>query len=162
MYESAVSFADGAEQFDDITMLLFESVQSVILPISQPTYDDIPPVTEKINALVKGLNKDKISELDVILDEMINNYVSYAFADVKKPQLDIEARLFNGVVTLTFTDNGALFDPLQSEPANVDVDVKDRPYGGVGLTIVKSLSDKISYCVFEGKNRLAISKDLKG
>lgn len=159
-YEAEKAFAGAAEQFDDITMVLFECVKSDTIALHSPTYDDIPVVTDRINAFVQGLDPHKISELDVILDEILNNYVSYAFDAVKKPQIDIEARLDRDVVQLSFVDNGALFDPLQQQtPAATNV--LDRQ-GGLGITLVKSLSDSIHYRVFEGKNHLTITKTLKG
>lgn len=159
-YEAEKTFAGAAEQFDDITMVLFECVKSDTIALHSPTYDDIPVVTDRINAFVQGLDPHKISELDIILDEILNNYVSYAFDAVKKPQIDIEARLDRDVVQLSFVDNGALFDPLQQQtPAATNV--LDRQ-GGLGITLVKSLSDSIHYRVFEGKNHLTITKTLKG
>ena len=159
-YEAEKAFAGAAEQFDDITMVLFECVKSDTIALHSPTYDDIPVVTDRINAFVQGLDPHKISELDVILDEILNNYVSYAFDAVKKPQIDIEARLDRDVVQLSFVDNGALFDPLQQQtPAATNVLERQ---GGLGITLVKSLSDSIHYRVFEGKNHLTITKTLKG
>ena len=159
-YEAEKAFAGAAEQFDDITMVLFECVKSDTIALHSPTYDDIPVVTDRINAFVQGLDPHKISELDVILDEILNNYVSYAFDAVKKPQIDIEARLDRDVVQLSFVDNGALFDPLQQQtPAATNVLERQ---GGLGITLVKSLSDSIQYRVFEGKNHLTITKTLKG
>lgn len=162
MYEKAVEFAGDVEQFDDITMLLFESVKSDSITLKSPTFDDIPTVTDRINSFVKGLNGEKIAELDIVIDEMMNNYISYAFEDVKKPQLDIDVRLLDGSVELTFTDNGKLFNPLDKEDADVDAGIIDRPIGGMGIMIVKRISDNLSYRVFEGKNRLIITKNLKG
>lgn len=161
MYESAVAFAGAAEQFDDITMLLLEKVKSEAITLLSPTFDDIPAVTDRINKLFKGLNGDKIAELDIVIDEMMNNYISYAFKDVKKPRLDIDIRLSGGVAQLTFTDNGVLFDPLAKEDPDVDMDINDRPIGGLGIMIVKNIADKLSYRVFEGKNRLTVTKDLR-
>ena len=160
VYEKAVEFAGDAEQFDDITMLLIECLKSEAITLLSPTFEDIPALTDKINAFVGGFDKDKISELDVIIDEMVNNYISYAFEGVKKPQLDIGISLSCGVAQLTFTDNGVLFDPLQVDAPDVEGDLSDRPFGGLGISIVKSLADKMTYRVFEGKNRLTIIKDL--
>ena len=161
LYENALKFSGGAEQFDDITMLLFECVKSRSFSLSSPTYDDIPPLTDKINEFVKGFDGDKIAELDVIIDEMLNNCISYAFDGVKRPQLDIEARLSGGVLTLGFTDNGVLFNPLENTDPDIDVDIAHRPIGGMGIMIVKTIADSVTYRVFDGKNRLTIKKDLR-
>ena len=162
LYESACAFAGGAEQFDDITMLLFECVRSRSFTLEKPCYGDIPVVTDRIYEFLGECDKDKRAELGVILDEMMNNYVSYAFRDVRKPRLDIEVRLDGGIAALTFTDNGMLFDPLSKEDPDLDAAPTERPEGGMGIMIVKSMADGISYRVFEGKNRLTILKDLNG
>ncbi|MBQ7728067.1 MAG: ATP-binding protein [Clostridia bacterium] len=73
---------------------------------------------------------------------------------------EIGVRLLNGVVQLTFTDNGKLFDPLKAAGTDVEADIRERPEGGMGIMLVKTVSDRISYRVFEGKNRLVIIKSL--
>ena len=160
VYEKAATFAGDAEQFDDITMLLFESVKNKTITLKNPSYDDIPAVTDKINAFVKGMDGDKISELDIIIDEILNNYISYAFDAVKKPQIDIEVRLDKDVLQLSFIDNGALFDPLKQDGFDNETNALDRAEGGMGIMLVKSLADSISYRVFEGKNHLTVTKNL--
>ncbi|MBQ7153884.1 MAG: SpoIIE family protein phosphatase [Clostridia bacterium] len=160
LYESAVSFAGEAEQFDDITMLLFECVKSELYTVSTRSFDEIPALTGKINEFVKGYDSDKIAELDVIIDELVNNYISYAFEGVKKPQLLVEAKLSRGILQLTFSDNGILFDPLAKEDPDIDADLTERPAGGWGIMISKTISDRMSYCVFNGKNCLTVTKDL--
>ena len=160
LYERAVAFAEGTEQFDDITMLLLECVRSKSITLASPKYEDIPVVTDKINAFAEGLDRDKIAELDVIIDEVLNNYVSYAFEATKRPQVDIDVRLTKGVIELTFVDNGVLFNPLLAQAPDISQDVVERPAGGVGLMLVKSIADDLHYRVFDGKNRLTVIKDL--
>lgn len=160
LYEKARDFAGESEQFDDITMQLFESVKLKAFTLYSPGYKDIPAVTDQINEFVKGYDGDKTAELDIIIDEMMNNYVSYAFDGVKKPRLDIEVRLFNGVAQLTFTNNGSLFDPMTIEALDIETDMTERPEGGMGIMIAKTVADKICYRAVEGKNRLTVKKDL--
>ena len=160
LYEKAVLFADGVEQFDDITMLLFECVKSKSFLLKAPTFDDIPKVTDEINEFVRGYDSDKISELDVIIDEVMTNEISYAFDNVKKPLLEIEALLRKGIAQLTFVDNGMLFNPLTAKEPDVESDLIDRPEGGMGIMLVKTMADSISYRTEKGKNHLRINKVL--
>ena len=156
----ASSFAGKAEQFDDITMLLFECLPNLSFSLKPPTFDDIPAVTDRINGLLQGLDPDRIGELDVVIDELMNNPISYGFESVKKPCLEIEARRIGTAAELTFTDNGMLFDPLSQTDPDVESDLKDRPAGGMGIYLAKTMTDRITYRVFEGKNRLTVRKDL--
>ncbi|MCR5695005.1 MAG: ATP-binding protein [Clostridia bacterium] len=54
-----------------------------------------------------------------------------------------------------------LFDPLKVENPDVEADLSERPEGGLGIMLTRTFSDKLSYCVFEGKNRLTVVKRLK-
>ena len=161
LYDSAARFADGAEQFDDITMLLFEAIRCRSFILESPKYEDIPAVTDQINEFVKGYDPDKTAELDVILDEMMNNAISYAFTGIRKPRLEICVRILDGNVQLTLTDNGTLFDPLSAAEPDVGADIRERPAGGMGIMLVKTVADRISYRVINGQNRLTIHKDLR-
>lgn len=160
IYSELCAFSGDEDQFDDVTMLLFEIAKTDEITLSPPKYDDIPTVTERVNLLIDG-DADKIAELDVILDELINNYVSYAFDGVEKPELKIEVKASYESVEIKFTDNGALFDPTKSPDTDTDVEISERKVGGLGIMIVKTISDEIKYSDAGGKNSLTIYKKIK-
>ena len=137
-----------------------ECVPNVSFTLQPPSFDDIPAVTDKINALFQGLDPDRIGELDIVIDELMNNVISCGTEGVKKPVLNVDARLIGGIAELTFTDNCRLFNPLTQEDPDVGSDPKDRPEGGMGIYLSKTFSDSVAYRVFEGKNRLTVRKDL--
>ncbi len=161
VYENQLAFIGDAEQFDDLTMLLLETFKCEKIVANSPDYEIIPEITDKINGLLSGADEEKVSELDIVLDELINNYVSYAFKDVPDPQLEITATVYEDKIKLVFVDNGKLFNPLKAGKQDTLSDAATRKLGGVGITIVKSMSDKISYSVLKGKNALFIEKNLK-
>jgi sigma-B regulation protein RsbU (phosphoserine phosphatase) len=160
-YEKAAAFTGKTEQFDDITMLLLECVKTATFSLKDPSYNDIPEVTDKIRELLNGCDEEKAAELGVIIDEVMNNCISYAFENVKKPHLDIEAKVAKNTLRLTFTDNGALFDPLQIKPPDVEADPLTRPAGGMGIMLVKTVADKVTYRATDKKNRLTVEKRMK-
>ena len=160
LYGKLCEFCGEKEQFDDVTMLLIEVAKEDVITLSPPTYDDIPKITDRINSQLCG-DGEKIAELDVIIDELINNYVSYAFDGVAEPRLEISLKVLGGEVKMTFTDNGAPFDPIKSPDADVDVDVSQRKIGGLGIMIVKNISDGIEYSDAGGLNRLTVHKKIK-
>ena len=82
------------------------------------------------------------------------------FADVDDPKLIVDVEYVNEKVTLTFTDNGILFNPLEAKPTDVDVDISERKIGGLGIMLVKDLSDKMEYSSKDGKNELKVIKKM--
>lgn len=54
-------------------------------------------------------------------------------------------------ITVIFTDNGRLFNPLESRP---EKDFNDFDEGGMGIMLVKELCSAISYSNADGKNNL--------
>ena len=149
------------EQFDDVTMMLLEIGKFGRIELKNPKYEDIPVVTDKVFSIIEGADGDKKSEMGVILDELINNYISYAFTDVSKPVLVMDISISGDDMIMTFTDNGKLFNPLTSEAADVDVDISERKMGGLGIMMVREFTQKMEYDVIDGKNRLTIYKTLR-
>ena len=60
-------------------------------------------------------------------------------------------------VTLTFTDNGIPFNPLNAPEPDIK-NVEDRKEGGMGIFLVRKFSDKLQYQYSGGKNILTITK----
>ena len=74
---------------------------------------------------------------------------------------DIEISLFSDDerVTVEISDDGRPFNPLtELEPPDVDAPLGDRPIGGLGVHLVRTLMDEMHYSRQDGKNRLAMTK----
>ena len=62
------------------------------------------------------------------------------------------------LLTLSFTDRGAPFNPLEHDDPDITRSPEDRPPGGLGLLIVKRTMDTIEYNRIDGANHLTIKK----
>ena len=59
---------------------------------------------------------------------------------------------------ITFTDQGIPYDPLEREDPDTSLSAEERNIGGLGIYIVKSSVDDISYQYAEGKNVLRVTR----
>jgi anti-sigma regulatory factor (Ser/Thr protein kinase) len=59
-------------------------------------------------------------------------------------------------------DDGLVFNPLLKEYPGQPVDIDDRPIGGLGIHLMKSLADDIVYERRESKNIVHIIKFING
>ena len=58
-------------------------------------------------------------------------------------------------------DHGAPFDPTEHEDADVEAELQDRPIGGLGIYLVKSIMDSMTYeRSADGYNILTLTKNI--
>jgi anti-sigma regulatory factor (Ser/Thr protein kinase) len=86
-----------------------------------------------------------INDLNVCLDELLNNTISYGYADEAPHEIVVSLSMADGVLTAELRDDGMPFDPNQSIPVLPSGDLKSRKIGGLGLHFVKSLMDEVGY-----------------
>ena len=65
-------------------------------------------------------------------------------------------------LTLTFIDEGAPYDPLQSPDPDLTLSSEDRPIGGLGVFLVKKIVTEAHYEYKDGKTILTIRKVIGG
>lgn len=96
-------------------------------------------------------------KLQVALDEILSNIVRYAYAGRGPVDIDIEFAFRHGIVTVTVTDAGPRFNPLDVPPPPTDLPLDERQPGGLGLALVRSLTDEARYEWRDGRNTLKIA-----
>jgi anti-sigma regulatory factor (Ser/Thr protein kinase) len=93
-----------------------------------------------------GVPEASVRAFQVVFDEMLTNAIDYGLAG--RSDALLEVRLFPSAQALDaqIIDNGPAFDPL-SEAAipDLELSVEDRPIGGLGIHLVKSLMDRADY-----------------
>ncbi len=98
--------------------------------------------------------------MNLALEELITNTVSYGLEGVTQPEIEIAAQVNGPVLALTIVDNGQQFDPTQDTHPDLSSPIEDRPIGGLGVYLVKAFADRMTYEYVDGKNRLTLEHDL--
>ena len=110
-----------------------------------------------------GLAEPQVYAVNLALDELIANAVTYGFAEVPHPRIDIALRVDGDRLVLTLTDNGAPFDPTRhAEPADTESPLEERSVANLGLHLVKALAHRVSYEFSAGRNRQTMERSLEG
>jgi serine/threonine-protein kinase RsbW len=106
------------------------------------------------------LPPDVAWRLRVALDEIVANVVAYGKPPVSGAgSLDVWFRRDAGVVEITVADDGPAFDPLARPAPDVTLPLEARQPGGLGIALVKSLMDDVSY-TRTTRNVLTIRKNI--
>lgn len=98
------------------------------------------------------------AEMLVVLDEVLSNVRRYAFGDRRSHDVDLDLHVEPGLLTIAVADAGAPFDPLSLRSPDTAGSLAERPVGGLGVLIVRSLTDTQAYERRDGRNHLRLTK----
>ena len=109
-----------------------------------------------------GASDKTLMQLELVVEEIFINISSYAYRPPGSGDVDISCSVEEDVmkVTITFTDEGPEFDPLEREDPDTTQSLDKRQVGGLGIFLVKRNVDGISYRRDGGRNILTIEKRL--
>ena len=99
--------------------------------------------------------------MNVVLDELLTNTVSYGLA--KGGTVTVDVALDAERLEVSLTDDGVAFDPFGDRTApDTTLSVEDRPIGGLGIHLVRQLMDEVSYQRRDNHNVVTLVKRLAG
>lgn len=98
-----------------------------------------------------------IMNLNLSLDELITNTVSYGYRDTDEHEIRVTLTERDGTLVAVLEDDGVAFDPFTATPVpNLEADVEERPIGGLGVYIVRTLMDEVAYERADDCNRITL------
>jgi anti-sigma regulatory factor (Ser/Thr protein kinase) len=109
------------------------------------------------------LPESRILELDLLIEEILVNICRYSYPQGAPGTVIVTYSIPEpGELAVEVGDQGVEFDPLQAIPPDLTLDLAERPIGGLGICLLKSLARSLTYRREQGWNRLtfAISANL--
>ena len=152
--EAVVEFVAGAEQSDDMTgIAIFWHGR----PESQTrdftaAESALAPSLEFIREALGGVDRKAMSAALNAADEVTSNIVNYSAATSYR----IEVERTVNRIRLRFSDDGKPYNPLLHVDPDTHAAIEDRPIGGLGLVVLKRLSDRVAYSRENGRNVLTL------
>lgn len=106
----------------------------------------------------QGVPADQIDRLDLCLNEALANIIAHGGPEASSSaiRIDLQARMEPGSMeaVLTISDSGIAFDPLAFQPKPRPQTLSEAEPGGLGLIMMRSNADGMSYRYNEGRNQL--------
>ena len=123
--------------------------------------DEYEPARDRLLELFHsaGLSDETVGELEIILEELLVNVISYAYDEPGTGKILVSATVSGSSVTLEFRDRGREFNPLERETPDLDADIEDRPIGGLGIFLVTELASSVTYERVGDENVLRVLKE---
>ncbi len=97
-----------------------------------------------------------VFKVNLVLEELGLNVLSYGGGDTDRgPELDILLISGDDSLTIEVSDDGLPFNPLEdaTEP-DVEAMLDERPIGGLGVHLVRTLMDDLHYERVNGRNHI--------
>ena len=107
-----------------------------------------------------GLTEKSNCKINLVLEELFTNIVSYGFSDQSEHQIQFTITHDNGRLTIQIEDDGIPFNPMDVSDPDLECTIEEREIGGLGIHLIKNLMDDVLYQRCEEKNILILKKDI--
>ena len=123
---------------------------------------EIPTIRKDLTELQSlwSIPDSEMRQIRLIIEEIFSNIIRYAFSDSQEHFIQVQLKKLNGDITIQITDDGIPFNPLEHNQG-VITDPASSVDGGMGLTLIKTFSNSITYERVDSKNQLLITKKIK-
>jgi serine/threonine-protein kinase RsbW len=107
-----------------------------------------------------GADPAAVSDVVLAINEAATNIVVHGYQ--KAPGLiEIEVRRKGGFLEVDVRDHAPAFDPTTVPAPDLTLPLDQRPYGGLGIFLIRKLVDKVIYRITaQGGNELTLVKRL--
>ena len=121
-----------------------------------------PDQLERIAAVVEEIGEkeswapDLIFRINLALEELGLNIINYGH-DGGVHEIQFTMTLEGETITIEISDDGRPFDPLSEAPVpDVTAALDDRPVGGLGVHLVRTMMDDMRYQRVSGRNHITM------
>ncbi len=149
-------------RFSGQTEVQFETGESLIIEIPNEL-SSIEIVHKRLSEFCKslGIAEDIQFQTNLCVEEYVVNLIQYGFADDDPHTIFVYATHSDGSLEIEVVDDSDdPFDPLSAPAADLSTDLETRAVGGLGIHIICTYMDHLSYSVTERGNRFIMAKTL--
>jgi serine/threonine-protein kinase RsbW len=107
-----------------------------------------------------GMSKKMIFEMNLALDEMFTNIISYGYKDDKEHIIKVNINAENNELLMRIEDDGIPFDPAMAEEPDLECRIEECKIGGLGIHLIKNLMDEVRYERVNDVNILYLKKKI--
>jgi anti-sigma regulatory factor (Ser/Thr protein kinase) len=104
----------------------------------------------------QSVGAETVYQVTLSMEEVVTNIIKYAFDDAGEHRIRLECEVDDEAVVLRSIDDGQEFDPQTISDPDLEVPCEDRPIGGLGIHIIRHISEGIEYRRSDEQNILTL------
>lgn len=134
-------------------------MKSLTLRYSDATVRDLNDMRDFLESavLTLGGSADVAGDLVLAVNEAITNSLLHGYDD-QPGEISLSVETDGADIVVRLTDKAPLFDPTSIEPPDINLPLEERPLGGLGIHMMRQLTDDLSYRAASHKNELTFVK----
>lgn len=123
---------------------------------------EIPAASEAASRWLADRNSSPAADYiaNLAIEELVTNCVKHGYDDKGEHIIEITLKLSADELLVTVTDDGHPFNPLDLPEPDTSLPMEDRPIGGLGIHLLRKMSDRMEYERRDGKNQVTLRKSL--
>ena len=108
-----------------------------------------------------GLPTKAVFEINLSLDELLTNIISYAYGDNLSHHILVTVAVEDGDVAIALEDDGRPYNPFTAPAPDLNLPLQDRAIGGLGVHFVRNLMDAFEYRRERDRNIVLLKKKIR-
>ncbi len=160
-------FVHKKERDDDITILdlRYKPVEGDGTTVKMVLKNDLSEISKFAERLSlfgseNHLSKESTNEINLVLEELFTNCVSYGFEKGVEGRIEIEAMIGSKEIRIEMVDDGRPFDPLAFTPSDPNISLDEMSVHGRGILLVKHMVDTMHYRRKADRNIVVMTKKI--
>jgi sigma-B regulation protein RsbU (phosphoserine phosphatase) len=162
-------FAGDAPQSDDITILAlhyFGTTKKMTEHVEIKLHNKLSELASANQTVTEfgqqhGLPDSVLHDFNLALGEILTNIISHGYTDSREHEITVRLSIEPGEMRVDVEDDGKPFNPLEAPEVDTTSPLEERAVGGLGVHLVRKLTDGLEYRRHEGKNLLVMKKHLR-
>lgn len=90
-----------------------------------------------------------LADLRLAVDEAVTNVVIHGYKE-SDGIVELHMHAEGDAVFIRIRDHAANFDPSQVKTPQLDTELKDRPFGGMGIFLIRKMTDEAEFLPLAG------------
>jgi serine/threonine-protein kinase RsbW len=96
--------------------------------------------------------------VSLTIDEVVANVIRHGYDDAAEHLIRVRLQVDGDLLTILVEDDGKPFNPLLAPPPPLHLSIEERPVGGLGIHLIRTLMDEVEYRRVDGANVLTLRK----
>ena len=105
-------------------------------------------ITQAGNRL--GVNDEAMGDLLLVVDEAVTNVVIHGYGDNEEGLVELHMEADGDAVIVRIRDRAETFDPIHVGSPQLDTALQDRPFGGMGIFLIRKMTDEAEFLARPG------------
>lgn len=133
-----------------------QSIEVLAVPENLPKLIAFSDTVEQ----VLPLSMEQSYLMRLAIEEISTNIIKYSYAHARPGPIQVACACQDDQLWVIIRDRGEPFDPQDAPPPDLSADLASRTVGGLGVFLVRELSDDLTYRhdPASGWNELVIKK----